>query len=79
MSPAECERCPLAALMWEASIPVILCRRVIMGLCVEGVPAVLSFIQRDTLSFWCSITKVLPSLFTPSPKKRAGAWRTMFS
>lgn len=59
---------------WEASIPLILCCRVIMALCMEGVPAVLSLIQSDTLSFWCRIIRMLPALFTPSPKKRAGAW-----
>ena len=45
---------------------------------MERVPAVLSFIQRDMLSFWCDIMKMLPSLLSPSPRKKAGAWRTAF-
>lgn len=49
-----------------------------MGLWMEGVPAVLSFIQRDTLSFWCNIIEMLPSLLSLSPRKEAGAWRTVF-
>lgn len=60
---------PLVPLILQTSIHLISSRQVIMGLYMGGIPAALSFIQLDTLSFCCNIIEVLPSLLLSQPKE----------